>query len=89
MNVKRKHASVTQGALLAILAVGVKLSSSHFCRNTNAAFMTTKPSFLKAVTRGVFASAPAFSVAVNAVPFCRVNSHIYLVKLEKQLQKAF
>ena len=83
MKVKRKRASVTQGALLAILAVGVKLSSSHFCGNKNAAFMTTSLSFLKAVTRGFFAFGSAFSVAVNAVPFSQVNCHICLVQLEK------
>lgn len=79
---------MTQAALLTILAVGVKLSSSYFCRNKNAPFMTTRLSFLKGVTRGFFAFASAFSVAINIIPFSQVNSHICLVKLEKHLQKA-
>lgn len=87
MNAKGPHASITQAALLAMLAVGVKLRHLIFVEIKMILSWLQDYHFSKQSQDGFFAFASAFSVVVNTVPFFQVNSHTYLAKLGKKIFK--
>lgn len=90
VSAERMHTSITQAALIAVLAVCQIFFISLFIQKLRCCFHDHKVVISQSNHKRVFFPfVSVFSVAANTVPFSQVNSHIYFVMLEEYFHKAF